>query len=611
MRRSLMRAFVQRTLGKGIAFRLVEAFCALAMIPAVFVSAVTLSSPSIAFGAEKDGFVYEVGGYVDGGAVGQGSASDAYGLEPLYGCEYRVLNGDEGDNNAAQLHSIIDCGQGVYITDYKGSLTNVKVPDKIDGVDVVYAAIGKNDYDRDCGAVDVSSCRSLKCIELSAPRSVKTGDANAALIDFRLTTGKRLVSLNLDALVNLDRFFCYDSLPAQISINKSKLRFFGLSMPCVIYDNEDESRCAKDGLSNLDLTGASKLEMLYINNDASSLSPHWLCMPLLNLTGCTQLKYVDVRYTNLANFDTSDFPALSNLCLANNCIPNAVVDDLAQQCQARGISFSAGGQFIGKRLPGSISLQTNSFAYDGAAKCPPVIVPGLKEGRDYTVVYENNVRVGQARAIVCGINEYRGSMVEKPFVISAKAPEATTSAAPVSLAKATVTVKSRTWTGKMLRPTTPVVRLGGRTLRDGVDYTWSCRGGKAVGSYKVSVAGKGSYAGSTVGTFKILPKATTVSKLSGGKKAFTVKWKALPKVALRQVAGYQVRYSTSKKFSSKTTKVKTVKSSSPAGKKRSLTVRKLKDSKKYYVQVRTYKKVGGATFYSAWSKAKPVRIKKQ
>ena len=42
-----------------------------------------------------------------------------------------------------------------------------------------------------------------------------------------------------------------------------------------------------------------------------------------------------------------------------------------------------------------------------------------------------------------------------------------------------------------------------------------------------------------------------------------------------------------------------------------LVVKKLKANKRYYVQVRAYKKVSGKTYYSAWSKAKQVKTAKQ
>lgn len=117
-------------------------------------------------------------------------------------------------------------------------------------------------------------------------------------------------------------------------------------------------------------------------------------------------------------------------------------------------------------------------------------------------------------------------------------------------------------------------------------------------------AGKASY------TLTVNPKGTSVKKLTKGKKSFTVTWKALSKTNLKKITGYQVRYSTGKKFTAKTTKTKTIKATSKAGKKRSLTVTKLKANKKYYVQVRTYTKVGTAKYYSAWSTAKSVTTKK-
>ncbi|MEY8461218.1 BspA family leucine-rich repeat surface protein [Eggerthellaceae bacterium 24-137] len=198
------------------------------------------------------------------------------------------------------------------------------------------------------------------------------------------------------------------------------------------------------------------------------------------------------------------------------------------------------------------------------------------------------------------------ALVKRPSSEPVPSPVKITKA---SLAKATVSVKSKTWTGKTQKPAAPVVKLGGKTLRNGVDYTWACKGGKAVGSYKVTVTGKGAYAGTATAAFKILPKGTSVSKLSKAKRAFTVKWKSPSKAALKQVTGYQVRWSTSKKFTAKTTKTKTVKATSAAGKKRTLKVAKLKAKKTYYVQVRTYKKVGKATYYSSWSKAKAVKTK--
>ena len=110
---------------------------------------------------------------------------------------------------------------------------------------------------------------------------------------------------------------------------------------------------------------------------------------------------------------------------------------------------------------------------------------------------------------------------------------------------------------------------------------------------------KNDYAGSKTVSFKINPPKSAVKKLKKGKKSFTVYVKKQSK----QTSGYQVQYSTSKKF--KSPKAKTLTSY----KKTKLTVKKLKKHKKYYVRVRTYKKVGKAKYYSGWSSTKSIKTK--
>ncbi|MEI3288711.1 MAG: leucine-rich repeat protein [Eubacterium sp.] len=72
-----------------------------------------------------------------------------------------------------------------------------------------------------------------------------------------------------------------------------------------------------------------------------------------------------------------------------------------------------------------------------------------------------------------------------------------------------------------------------------------------------------------------------------------------------QIKGYQVQYSTSKKFTKKTTKA--VKVATKKGLKK--TVKGLKSGKKYYVRVRAYKMNGKKTVYSAWTAKKSVKVK--
>ena len=89
------------------------------------------------------------------------------------------------------------------------------------------------------------------------------------------------------------------------------------------------------------------------------------------------------------------------------------------------------------------------------------------------------------------------------------------------------------------------------------------------------------------------------AKNAKGKK-LVVKWK-------KNTAGngYQIQYSTSKKFA-KGNKTKTI----SKNKTTSYTIKKLKKKKTYYVRIRTYKKVSGKTYYSGWSSVKKVKINK-
>ena len=105
--------------------------------------------------------------------------------------------------------------------------------------------------------------------------------------------------------------------------------------------------------------------------------------------------------------------------------------------------------------------------------------------------------------------------------------------------------------------------------------------------------------GHTVAQKKIAKlKAAKLKKVTKGKKRFTAKWKKV-----KGVDGYQIRYSTSRKFKNKKTvtvkKAKTVKK----------TVKKLKAKKVYYVKIRAYKTINGKKQYSKWSKAKKVKTK--
>lgn len=102
-------------------------------------------------------------------------------------------------------------------------------------------------------------------------------------------------------------------------------------------------------------------------------------------------------------------------------------------------------------------------------------------------------------------------------------------------------------------------------------------------------------------TIKAAPKPVNpgkakITKLKKGKKSFTVTYKKQPKAT-----GYYVRYSLKSNMKgAKSIKVKG---------KTSVTVKKLKSKKKYYVQVRAYNTVSGKTVYGSFSSKKSVTVK--
>lgn len=164
---------------------------------------------------------------------------------------------------------------------------------------------------------------------------------------------------------------------------------------------------------------------------------------------------------------------------------------------------------------------------------------------------------------------------------------------------------SYTYDGKTKKPTVTVKDAKGKALVNGTDYTITYPSGRTkVGKYTVTIKFKGNYEGTVKKTFEIKPKKTSISSLTAQKKGFTVKWNKQSS----QTTGYQVQYSTSDKFSNATTL--TFADTSKTSKK----VTDLRGGKKYYVRVRTYKKVtvnGKSTkVYSNWSKTKAITTKR-
>ncbi len=117
----------------------------------------------------------------------------------------------------------------------------------------------------------------------------------------------------------------------------------------------------------------------------------------------------------------------------------------------------------------------------------------------------------------------------------------------------------------------------------------------------VAVSGSKKGKASEILTTCTKPSKVVISSLKSAKtKALTVTWKTVS-----GASGYQVKYSTSKKFTEKTTKSAIVKKQ----KSKKTTIKKLKKGKRYYVKVRAYKTADGKKIYGAYSAVKNIKVK--
>ncbi|MCM1285041.1 MAG: fibronectin type III domain-containing protein [Acetobacter sp.] len=161
---------------------------------------------------------------------------------------------------------------------------------------------------------------------------------------------------------------------------------------------------------------------------------------------------------------------------------------------------------------------------------------------------------------------------------------------------------STTYNGKKKTPKVTVKDRKGNIIPASnykVTYKNNYKPGKAT--VTITFNGK-KYDGVMTKTFTIKPKKSTLSSVKSTKsKKITAKWK---KDA--NVTGYQIAYSTSSKFTKKTTKYVTVSKAKTTQK----TISKLKGKKKYYVKIRAYKTVDKKKVYGSWSNAKSVTTKK-
>ena len=240
----------------------------------------------------------------------------------------------------------------------------------------------------------------------------------------------------------------------------------------------------------------------------------------------------------------------------------------------------------------NVTMSATTFIYDGKAKCPTVTVilnnQTLSNNIDYKITYTNNINAGTASVTITGKGNYSGKIVKK-FTIN-----------QINLSKAKITLSKTkySYNGSYLKPSV-TVKNNNKTLILSKDYKVSYKNNYNVGTATVTITGINNYNGTIIRTFNINPTTTTISNIKGYKKKLTVKWKKKNV----QVTGYQIQYSTSKKF--KNAKTITIKNNNTT----SRSIKKLKAKKRYYVRIRTYTTINSKKFYSSWSSSKNIKTK--
>ncbi len=246
-----------------------------------------------------------------------------------------------------------------------------------------------------------------------------------------------------------------------------------------------------------------------------------------------------------------------------------------------------------------ISLSKTSYTYNGSAKKPSVAVKfgtkTLTKNQDYTVSYSNNTDAGTAKVTVTGKGNYTGNQ-KVSYKISKAAQSLTAKAKSAKITKGKTTTISAKGKG------TITYSSGNKKIA-----TVNSKGkvtAKSPGKVNITVKAKGNdnyKSASKKVAITVKPKAASLKSVkSASSRQMTVKWKKSS-----GITGYQIQYSTSKTFKSGNKK-KTVKGASKTSQK----ISSLKRGKTYYVRIRTYKTVSGTKFYSSWSEAKKVKVKR-
>lgn len=219
-----------------------------------------------------------------------------------------------------------------------------------------------------------------------------------------------------------------------------------------------------------------------------------ITVPSATYNGKAQKPAVTVKYNNYKFKNGTDY----TLSYKNNTkigTATVTVKGKGKLSGTKSVTFKINA----KPIKNAVITYNNSLTYNGSTLSPAVTVKygnaTLKKNTDYTVAYSNNVNAGTGTITITGKGIYGGS-VKKTFTIKKLGISAT----------AVSGTGNKVYTGSAIKPV-PAVKAGGRTPKNGTDFTVSYKNNTEPGTATLIVNGKGNYSGSVSKTFKITARA--------------------------------------------------------------------------------------------------------
>ena len=216
----------------------------------------------------------------------------------------------------------------------------------------------------------------------------------------------------------------------------------------------------------------------------------------------------------------------------------------------------------------------------------------LSSIKDYNIKYENNREPGTAKITYTGVGNYTGTFTATFKIEKMPMSEITTKASFNSKKVLEVSANNGS---EDLRLGTDFTYTSVTDVDGNVTVTFKGIGTRYTGTSKVEIKAKDN----PYPAARSYLKDVTLTKYKNIKgKKIELKWKKI-----KNIAGYQIRYSKNSSFAS-------AKKVVVDSKTKTYKIEKLKKKKTYYIKMRCYIVHNNKKYYGAWTKKVKVKIKK-